>query len=75
MLNVNKWRYFEGSISEEITFKPGELFKNDLNVLIIGGTSINKLISRYCPFVMNIKDEIYQSIQDYQSGRLGTTSH
>ena len=23
---------------------------------------------------MNIKDEIYQSIKDYKSGRLGTTS-
>lgn len=49
--------------------------KEILQVLLIGGTPLNEPIARYGPFVMNSKKEIYQAIEDYKSGRLGSISH
>ncbi len=42
-----------------------------LDVLLIGGKPIDEPITRYGPFVMNTKEEIYQAISDYQSGKMG----
>jgi redox-sensitive bicupin YhaK (pirin superfamily) len=42
-----------------------------LEVLLIGGVPLHEPVARYGPFVMNTRDEIYQAIEDYQSGRMG----
>lgn len=43
-----------------------------LEVLLLGGSPIGESISWYGPFVMNTKEEIYQAIQDYHAGRMGS---
>lgn len=42
-----------------------------LELLLIGGVPLNEPVARYGPFVMNTREEIYQAIEDYQSGRMG----
>jgi len=42
-----------------------------LDVLLIAGAPLGEPIARYGPFVMNTKEEIYQAIEDYRSGRMG----
>ena len=42
-----------------------------LDVLLIGGIPLNEPVARYGPFVMNTKQEIFQAIEDYQSGKMG----
>ena len=42
-----------------------------LDVLLLGGLPIGAPISHYGPFVMNTREEIIQTIEDYQAGRLG----
>ena len=44
--------------------------KSDMDVLLIGGVPLGEPVVRYGPFVMNTKDEIYQAIEDYRSGRM-----
>ncbi|HEV8431401.1 MAG TPA: pirin family protein [Pyrinomonadaceae bacterium] len=46
-----------------------------LDVLLIGGVPLNEPVSRYGPFVMNTKEEIFQAIQDYQNGKMGEITH
>jgi hypothetical protein len=42
-----------------------------LDVLLIAGVPIKEPIARYGPFVMNTKEEIYQAIEDYRTGKMG----
>ena len=42
-------------------------------VLLIAGKPLGEPIAQYGPFVMNTNDEIFQAVQDYQSGRFGPT--
>ena len=42
-----------------------------LDVLLIAGLPLGEPIARYGPFVMNTREEIYQAVEDYQSGRMG----
>ena len=46
-----------------------------LQFLLIAGIPLNEPIARYGPFVMNTKQEIYQAIEDYRNGKLGTINH
>jgi redox-sensitive bicupin YhaK (pirin superfamily) len=39
-------------------------------LLLIAGRPLREPIAQYGPFVMNSRDEIYQAMADYQSGRL-----
>ncbi|MBA3750580.1 MAG: pirin family protein, partial [Nitrosopumilus sp.] len=60
---------------QEITIKVSENARESLKVFLIAGIPLNESISRYGPFVMNTKQEIYQAIEDYRNGKLGEISH
>jgi redox-sensitive bicupin YhaK (pirin superfamily) len=45
--------------------------KTTLEVLLIAGSPLNEPVARYGPFVMNTRAEIYQAIEDYQTGKMG----
>jgi quercetin 2,3-dioxygenase len=38
--------------------------------ILIAGQPLNEPIAQYGPFVMNSNEEIFQAVQDFQSGRL-----
>jgi quercetin 2,3-dioxygenase len=42
-----------------------------LEVLLIAGLPLGEPVARYGPFVMNTKEEIYQAVEDFRSGRMG----
>lgn len=44
----------------------------DLDVLLIAGVPLNEPVARYGPFVMNTREEIYQAVEDYRNGAMGT---
>jgi quercetin 2,3-dioxygenase len=44
----------------------------NLEALVLGGRPIGEPIVFHGPFVMNTREEIYQAIQDYHAGRMGT---
>jgi len=48
--------------------------KAALEVLLIAGLPLNEPVARYGPFVMNTREEIYQAMEDYRMGRMGTIS-
>lgn len=43
----------------------------DSRLLFMAGEPIQEPIASYGPFVMNTKDEIFQAIADFQSGKMG----
>ncbi|MDT4922001.1 MAG: quercetin 2,3-dioxygenase [Pseudonocardiales bacterium] len=44
---------------------------SSLEVLLLGGEPINEPMVHYGPFVMNTRDELVQTLEDYHAGRLG----
>jgi quercetin 2,3-dioxygenase len=57
---------------DQIEVKASKNTKSPFDILVIGGTPINEPIARYGPFVMNTKEEVYQAIQDYNDGLMGS---
>ena len=57
---------------DQIEVKASKNTKSPFNMLLIGGTPINEPIARFGPFVMNTKEEVYQAIQDYKDGLMGS---
>ena len=45
-----------------------------LELLLLAGRPFNEEISRYGPFVMNTRQEIFEAFQDYQQGKMGMIS-
>jgi hypothetical protein len=46
--------------------------KTALIVLLVGGVPLNEPVARYGPFVMNTREEVYQAIEDYRAGKMGS---
>jgi redox-sensitive bicupin YhaK (pirin superfamily) len=42
--------------------------------LLIAGKPLGEPIAQHGPFVMNSTDEIFQAVQDYQSGKFTATT-
>jgi quercetin 2,3-dioxygenase len=57
---------------DQIEVKASKNIKSPFDMLLIGGIPINEPIARYGPFVMNTKEEVYQAIQDYNDGLIGS---
>ena len=45
--------------------------KSPLDVLLIAGMHLNEPIVQYGPFVMNTREEIDKTLEDYRNGRIG----
>jgi len=45
--------------------------KDATRALVIAGQPLREPVARYGPFVMNTRDEIYEALTDFQSGRFG----
>lgn len=41
----------------------------DARFLLVAGRPLNEPVVKYGPFVMNTREQIYQAIDDFQSGR------
>ena len=46
----------------------------DTRALLIAGKPLGEPIAQYGPFVMNTNDEIFQAVQDYQSGKFAAAA-
>jgi redox-sensitive bicupin YhaK (pirin superfamily) len=44
---------------------------SSLEVILLGGEPINEPMVHYGPFVMNTREELVQTVEDYQAGKLG----
>ena len=43
-----------------------------MELMLLGGRPIREAIVWHGPFVMNTRDEIFQAIEDYHSGKMGS---
>lgn len=57
---------------DEVSIAAIESAKTPLDVLLIAGLPLNEPVARYGPFVMNTQAEIYEAIEDFRSGRMGS---
>jgi len=55
----------------EISLKVPGNASSPLDLLLIAGAPLKEPVARYGPFVMNTKEEIYQALEDYRTGRMG----
>jgi quercetin 2,3-dioxygenase len=60
-----------GPDGDDLVVAAADPHAEPLDVLLLGGLPIHAPIAHYGPFVMNTRQEIIQTIEDYQSGRLG----
>jgi quercetin 2,3-dioxygenase len=56
---------------EEVSIRTPADATSPLDVLLLAGVPLNEPIAQYGPFVMSTPKEIYQSIEDYRSGKMG----
>lgn len=56
-----------GNDGEEVSVKAEETAV----LLVLSGEPLNEPIASYGPFVMNTKEEIYDAIEEFQSGKFG----
>ena len=56
---------------EIISIRELEKAKSPLDVLLIAGMPLNEPIVQYGPFVMNTREEIDKTLEDYRNGRIG----
>ncbi len=56
---------------EIISIRESDNAKSPLDVLLIAGMPINEPIVQYGPFVMNTREEIDKTLEDYRNGRIG----
>jgi redox-sensitive bicupin YhaK (pirin superfamily) len=45
--------------------------KNPLDVLLVAGMPFNEPVVQYGPFVMNTREEIDKTLEDYRNGKIG----
>jgi redox-sensitive bicupin YhaK (pirin superfamily) len=57
---------------DEVSITADRDAKSSLDVLLIAGLPLNEPVARYGPFVMNTQQEIYNAIDDYRNGRMGS---
>jgi redox-sensitive bicupin YhaK (pirin superfamily) len=57
---------------EEVSIRAPADATSPLGVLLLAGMPLKEPIVQYGPFVMNTSEEIYQAIEDYRSGKMGT---
>jgi redox-sensitive bicupin YhaK (pirin superfamily) len=56
---------------EIISIGESDNAKSPLDVLLIAGMPLNEPIVQYGPFVMNTREEIDKTLEDYRNGRIG----
>ena len=54
-----------------ISIRESDNAKSHLDVLLVAGTPLNEPIVQYGPFVMNTREEIDKTLEDYRNGRIG----
>jgi len=63
---------FEKDGQEQVKVNASKNTISPFNILLIGSTPLNEPVARYGPFVINTKEEVYQAIEDYRNGLMGT---
>ena len=56
---------------EIISIRESDDAKSPLDVLLIAGMPLNEPIVQYGPFVMNTREEMDKTLEDYRNGRIG----
>jgi redox-sensitive bicupin YhaK (pirin superfamily) len=56
---------------EYISISESENARSPLDILLVAGMPLNEPIVQYGPFVMNTKEEIDKTLEDYRNGRIG----
>lgn len=56
---------------EYVSISESENARSPLDVLLVAGLPLNEPIVQYGPFVMNSKEEIDKTLEDYRNGRIG----
>jgi redox-sensitive bicupin YhaK (pirin superfamily) len=59
---------------EEVSIRAPADATSPLDVLLLAGVPLKDPIVQYGPFVMNTSEEIYQTIEDYRSGKIGRSA-
>jgi quercetin 2,3-dioxygenase len=54
-----------------ISIRESDSAKSPLDLLLVAGMPLNEPIVQYGPFVMNTREEIDKTLEDYRNGRIG----
>ncbi|HEX5573125.1 MAG TPA: pirin family protein [Nitrososphaeraceae archaeon] len=54
-----------------ISIRESDDAKSPLDVLLVAGMPLNEPVVQYGPFVMNTREEIDKTLEDYRNGRIG----